>query len=45
VLHKFDCANDGCLPLAGLLEEAGIMYGTTWQGGAYDAGTVFELIK
>jgi uncharacterized repeat protein (TIGR03803 family) len=35
---------DGASPLAGLiLDAAGNLYGTTWLGGAYGLGTVFEL--
>jgi uncharacterized repeat protein (TIGR03803 family) len=42
--NKFVC-NDGRYPIAGLImDETGNLYGTTWGGGAYNRGTVFELI-
>ena len=45
VLHNFgDGANDGQIPLAGLIiDAAGNLYGTTLYGGTDDIGTVFEL--
>src|ERR1700732_4316985 len=47
VLHSFnyhDGGKGGSDPLAGLTSDAaGNLYGTTWVGGRYDAGTVFEL--
>jgi uncharacterized repeat protein (TIGR03803 family) len=37
-------ANDGIVPLAGLVRDAqGNLYGTTSSGGAYGFGTVFEM--
>jgi uncharacterized repeat protein (TIGR03803 family) len=47
VLYSFcsqpDCT-DGLSPEAGLIfDAAGNLYGTTYSGGTYDAGTVFEL--
>ena len=42
VLHSFN-GNDGLQPLAGLIFNKGILYGTTLSGGAYDGGTVFEV--
>jgi uncharacterized repeat protein (TIGR03803 family) len=37
-------ANDGIVPLAGLVRDAdGNLYGTTSSGGAYGLGTVFEM--
>jgi len=46
-LYSF-CAQSGCAdgggPVAGLLEAAnGNFYGTTYYGGAYGLGTVFEI--
>ena len=36
---------DGNLPVAGVvIDPAGNIYGTTWQGGKYNWGTVFELV-
>jgi uncharacterized repeat protein (TIGR03803 family) len=47
VLYNF-CSQTNCtdgeFPLAGLIfDAAGDLYGTTWEGGAYGVGTVFEL--
>ena len=43
VLHSFNYS-DGEVPFAGLIfDAAGNLYGTTAGGGAYDAGTVFQL--
>jgi uncharacterized repeat protein (TIGR03803 family) len=45
VLHSFnDNGKDGFLPSASLIfDGAGNLYGTTYNGGAYGYGTVFEL--
>jgi uncharacterized repeat protein (TIGR03803 family) len=45
VLHTFTGTPDGAdLFFENLaFDPAGNIYGTTWQGGAYDYGTVFEL--
>ncbi len=48
VLHNFGNGTDGQFPYAGLIMDgAGNLYGTTFQGGIYNApygcGTVFEL--
>jgi uncharacterized repeat protein (TIGR03803 family) len=45
VLHSFSrSAADGGTPHAGLLlDGAGNLYGTTWEGGVFDWGTVFTL--
>jgi uncharacterized repeat protein (TIGR03803 family) len=45
VLHSFAGApGDGANPFAGLIADAaGNLYGTTYYGGANDAGTVFEF--
>jgi uncharacterized repeat protein (TIGR03803 family) len=47
ILHDFDFNGvDGATPMAGLvMDGAGNLYGTTYVGGADDAGTVYELIK
>lgn len=47
VLYSFAEGNDGANPyLADLIfDGAGNIYGTTWSGGAYGQGTVFELMK
>ena len=45
VLHTFTGGTDGANPEAGLFIDAktGNLYGTTNAGGAYGAGTVFEV--
>jgi len=45
VLHNFGTTEtDGYYPFAGLIiDAAGNLYGTTYEGGIYGAGTVFEL--
>jgi uncharacterized repeat protein (TIGR03803 family) len=47
VLHNFaGGTTDGCYPYGGLLrDKAGNLYGTTYEGGAYNYGTVFKLNK
>ena len=43
-LHAFGHGKDGQIPVASLVfDAAGNLYGTTALGGAYNAGTVFEL--
>ncbi len=36
--------NDGANPVGGLLDVKGTLYGTTWQGGIWDEGTVFSIV-
>lgn len=44
VIYSFTGGADGGYPYAGLVEGSdGNLYGTTIQGGASDAGTVFEI--
>lgn len=43
VLHSFGKAGDGVQPVAGLIDVAGALYGTTYSGGAYGWGTVFSI--
>jgi uncharacterized repeat protein (TIGR03803 family) len=43
VLHSFDNAPDGAVPLGGLTVAGGILYGTTQQGGTDGSGTVFSI--
>jgi uncharacterized repeat protein (TIGR03803 family) len=44
ILHDFGSGEDGSGPQAGLIFDArGNLYGTTYRGGAYGSGTVFEL--
>ena len=44
VLHYFGASSeDGTFPQAGLINVKGTLYGTTFQGGAHDLGTVFAI--
>jgi uncharacterized repeat protein (TIGR03803 family) len=44
ILHSFGKDTDGSGPQSGVIfDEAGNLYGTTFVGGAKNAGTVFEL--
>ena len=43
VLYSFTHGADGANPAAGLIRAQGNLYGTTFWGGVYDYGTVFEL--
>jgi uncharacterized repeat protein (TIGR03803 family) len=44
VLHSFqNNGSDGVWPAAALLYVNGLLYGTTWVGGAYNYGTVFSI--
>jgi len=43
VVYSFEGGNDGANPWAGLLEVSGKLYGTTYDGGTSNAGTVFEI--
>jgi uncharacterized repeat protein (TIGR03803 family) len=44
VLHSFTGGKDGAYPVAGvIMDTAGNLYGTTLQGGALGAGTVFKV--
>jgi uncharacterized repeat protein (TIGR03803 family) len=43
VLHSFD-GSDGELPVCGLIQDSkGNLYGTTYEGGSYGAGVVWEI--
>jgi len=43
-LHSFaGYPSDGDSPIAGLLQANGNFYGTTFNGGAHNGGTVFEI--
>lgn len=45
ILHNFGAPGDGSEPLHGVvLDTAGNLYGTTYQGGPDGAGTVFQLV-
>jgi uncharacterized repeat protein (TIGR03803 family) len=43
ILHSFGSGTDGASPEAGLIDVGGTLYGTTEEGGAVDAGTVFKV--
>jgi uncharacterized repeat protein (TIGR03803 family) len=44
VLHNFGNKSDGETPYGSLvMDDKGVLYGTTWGGGALRAGTVFKL--
>jgi uncharacterized repeat protein (TIGR03803 family) len=43
VLYSFRARSDGEVPRAGLTDMDGILYGTTYQGGKYNEGTVFHV--
>jgi uncharacterized repeat protein (TIGR03803 family) len=43
VLHSFGNGTDGNGPYSSLMLDAGRLYGTTYDGGVYSYGTVFEL--
>jgi uncharacterized repeat protein (TIGR03803 family) len=43
VIYSFKAGTDGQYPYAGLIALDGAAYGTTYQGGASNAGTVFKL--
>ena len=44
VIHAFQGGDDGALPLATVVvDEKGVLYGTTSSGGDANAGTIFKL--
>lgn len=43
VVHAFGRGIAGSLPAASLTKVGRLLYGTTMQGGAYNAGTLFSL--
>ena len=43
LLHSFGNGTDGFGPTGLIFDTAGNLYGTTWSGGAYGAGTVFQM--
>ena len=44
ILHSFAGGADGSLPRAGLImDSSGNLYGTTYQGGSSNNGTVFKI--
>jgi uncharacterized repeat protein (TIGR03803 family) len=46
VLHSFGSVGDGNQSYGPLISDAGgNLYGTTWSGGTYDAGSVFKMTR
>jgi uncharacterized repeat protein (TIGR03803 family) len=46
VLHSFGGIDDGAQPSGSMASDgSGHYYGTTWAGGAYQLGSVFELAR
>ena len=45
VIHNFTGGQDGAYPEAGLTERGGNLYGTAYQGGGSNRGTVFKLAR
>jgi uncharacterized repeat protein (TIGR03803 family) len=43
VLHSFTNGTEGAYPIAGLILDNGILYGTTTKGGTGNGGTVFSV--
>jgi len=44
ILYRFGDVPDGASPLGGVaVDSSGTIYGTTWLGGIYSFGTVFQL--
>jgi uncharacterized repeat protein (TIGR03803 family) len=43
LLYSFGNNSDGQQPDASLIDVNGTLYGTTYQGGKYDGGTVFSI--
>ena len=43
VLHAFGAGQDGAIPSGPLVKVGSAFYGTTTQGGASNAGTVFTI--
>jgi uncharacterized repeat protein (TIGR03803 family) len=45
ILHAFRYRHDGASPTAPVVfGPGGMLFGTTYQGGAANLGTVFELV-
>jgi len=43
VLYSFAGGSDGAMPTAELIDVDGILYGTTYNGGANNDGTIFKI--
>ena len=44
VIYSFTDGSNGVSPNSLLVGTDGNLYGTTWQGGQYESGTVFQLV-
>lgn len=42
VIHSFQNGTDGSAPYAGVTLRNGVLYGTTFNGGNYDCGVVYQ---
>src|SRR2546423_1393382 len=46
IIHDFGLPVNGAGPVGNLVaDSAGNLYGTTWGGGAFGFGTVYELVR
>src|ERR1035437_2796486 len=45
VIYNSTGGQDGAYPEAGLTERGGNLYGTAYQGGSFNRGTVFKLAR
>ena len=45
VIYNLTGGPDGAYPQAGLTERGGNLYGTAYQGGSFNRGTVFKLAR
>ncbi len=45
VLYRFGGRSDGAVPMSGLINVNGTLYGTTFSGGANGYGTVFSITR
>jgi uncharacterized repeat protein (TIGR03803 family) len=43
VVYSFRGGKDGVSPQAGLVDDGGLLYGTTFGGGSANVGTVFAV--
>jgi uncharacterized repeat protein (TIGR03803 family) len=43
IIHTFTGGNDGAFPYGQLVASGNCLYGTTYEGGRYQAGTVFRM--
>ena len=43
VVYSFKAGDDGAFPYAAVVDLSGVLYGTTYSGAAYSAGTIFAV--